>query len=109
MLDACSIQLEYFFMAESVQTGLVQATHVAREAQLQRAPNGIHYAAFGDTNHVHGRLIHMLQAGPVTIAGALDRKAYSFVPLAMSEARPEAKSEARLESRSEARPELKPA
>jgi hypothetical protein len=86
-------------MAESVQTGLVQATHVAREAQLQRAPNGIHYAAFGDTNITPGDLIRMVQAVPVTIAGALDRKAYYFVPLAMSEARPEAKSEARPESK----------
>jgi len=104
-------------MAESVQTGLVQATHVAREAQLQRAPNGIHYAAFGDTNITPGDLIRMVQAVPVTIAGALDRKAYYFVPLAMSEARPEAKSEAKSEARSEARletrleakPALKPA
>jgi hypothetical protein len=94
-------------MAESVQTGLIQATHVAREAQLQRAPNGIHYAAFGDTSITPGDLIRMVQAVPAAIAGALDRKAYYFVPLAMSEARPEARSEAKSDAKSEARPEAR--
>src|SRR5260370_9457557 len=104
MSDACSIQLEYLFMAESVQTGLIQATHVAREAQLQRAPNGIHYAAFGDTSITPGDLIRMVQAVPAAIAGPLDRKAYSFVPLALREARPDARPEAKSSAQPPATP-----
>ena len=71
-------------MAESVQTGLIKATQVAREATLQRAPNGVRYAAFGDTAITAPDLARMVQAVPVTIAGALARKAYYFVPLAMN-------------------------
>jgi hypothetical protein len=73
-------------MAESVQTGLVKATQVAREAVMQRAPNGVRYAAFGDTAITAPDLARMVQAVPITIAGALTRKAYYFVPLAMSSA-----------------------
>ena len=58
-------------MAESVQTGLVKATQVAREAVMQRAPNGVRYAAFGDTAITAPDLARMVQAVPVTIAGAL--------------------------------------
>ena len=71
-------------MAESVQTGLIKATQVAREATMQRAPNGVRYAAFGDTAITAHDLARMVQAVPVTIAGALARKAYYFVPLAMN-------------------------
>ena len=71
-------------MAESVQTGLVKAIQVAREAAMQRAPNGVRYAAYGDTSITAPDLARMVQAVPVTIAGALARKAYYFVPLAMS-------------------------
>jgi hypothetical protein len=76
-------------MAESVQTGLIQAAQVAREAALLQSPNGLHYAAFGDTAISTPDLVRMVQAVPTAIAGALSRKAYYFVPLAMSAAPPE--------------------
>jgi hypothetical protein len=82
-------------MAESVQTGLIKATQVAREAVMQRAPNGVRYAAFGDTSITAPDLARMVQAVPATIAGALARKAYYFVPLAMSNSRIEAQAENR--------------
>jgi hypothetical protein len=74
-------------MAEDVQDGLVQATQVAREAVTRKASNGIQYGAFGDTNITDSDLDRMVQAVPATIAAALSRKAYYFVPLALSESR----------------------
>ena len=88
-------------MAQSVQTGLVQATQVAAEALLQQAPNGIHYAAFGDTGITTPDLERMVQAVPTTIAATLDRKAYYFVPLAMSDTKSETKSEIKSEGKPE--------
>jgi hypothetical protein len=74
-------------MAEGVQNGLVKAVQVARETAVRHAPNGIAYAAFGD-NSLEGRdLERLVQAVPAAIASALARKAYYFVPLALSEGR----------------------
>ena len=74
-------------MADSVQNVLVQASQVIREAAVRQAPNGINYAAFGDNNLSDKDLERMVQAVPTSIAGALNRKTYYFVPLALSEAR----------------------
>src|SRR5215469_8403535 len=74
-------------MAEGVQSGLVQATQVAREAPVQRASNGINYAAYGDIRLEERELQRMVEAVPASVAAALNRKAYYFVPLAMSESR----------------------
>ncbi len=85
--DTCVIPVEYCFMAEGVQSGLVQAAQVARETAVRHAPNGVNYAAFGENNLDEKDLERMVQAVPVTIAGALARKVYYFVPLALSESR----------------------
>ena len=74
-------------MAESIQSGLVQATQVAREAAVRRAANGISFAAFGDTGLDDAGLVRMVQAVPSSIAAALGRKTYYFVPLALAEGR----------------------
>ena len=74
-------------MAEGVQSELVQAAQVIREALVRQAPNGIRYTAFGDNNLEASDLERMVQAVPVTISGAISRKTYYFVPLALSEAR----------------------
>jgi hypothetical protein len=74
-------------MAEGVQSELVQAAQVIREAVVRQAPNGIRYAAFGDNNLEASDLERMVQAVPITISGAISRKTYYFVPLALSEAR----------------------
>jgi hypothetical protein len=69
----------------SVQsTGLVQAVKVAQHTTLQQAPNGVRYAAYGQNDLAQGELERIVQAVPATIAGALGRKVYYFVPLAMS-------------------------
>jgi hypothetical protein len=74
-------------MAEGVQSELIQAAQVIREAAVRLAPNGIHYAAFGDNNLDEKDLERMVQAVPAAIANAVSRKTYYFVPLALSEAR----------------------
>jgi hypothetical protein len=74
-------------MAEGVQSELVQAAQVIREAVVRQAPNGIRYVAFGDNNLEASDLERMVQAVPITISGAISRKTYYFVPLALSEAR----------------------
>jgi hypothetical protein len=74
-------------MTEGVQSGLVTATQVAREAAVRQAPNGIHYAAFGDTGIDDPELVRMVQAVPASVAAALARKVYYFVPLALAEGR----------------------
>jgi hypothetical protein len=74
-------------MAEGVQSGLVQAAHVARHVAARKAPNGVNYAAFGENNLDDRDLDRMVQAVPVAIAAALTRKTYYFVPLALSESR----------------------
>lgn len=76
-------------MAESVHHGLVQAVQVARETATRKAPNDVNYAAFGENNLDSAELERMVQAVPRPIAGALARKAYYFVPLAMSEQPPD--------------------
>jgi hypothetical protein len=74
-------------MAEGVQSELVQATQVIHEADVRYAANGIRYASFGETNLEQRDLERMVQAVPITIAGALSRKTYYFVPLALSDRR----------------------
>ena len=74
-------------MAESVQGGLVQATQVARETAERRSPNGIRFAAFGEISLEGAELARMVQAVPATVAAALGKKIYYFVPLALPEGR----------------------
>jgi hypothetical protein len=74
-------------MAEGVQNGLVRAAQVARETAVLHAPNGIAFAAFGDNSLEGPDLERMVQAVPSAVASALSRKAYYFVPLAISENR----------------------
>jgi hypothetical protein len=74
-------------MAEGVQNGLLRAVQVARETMVHRAPNGIAFAVFGDNSLAEPDLERIVQAVPSAIAAALARKAYYFVPLALSEGR----------------------
>lgn len=78
---------------------LVPATQVAHEVAIRKAPNGVSFAVFGDTTIPAQEIDRMVQAVPRAIASALSRKAYYFVPLAMSENRPESRPESRSEDR----------
>ena len=86
-------------MQESTQTklpeglgsgGTVRAIDVAHSTPARLAANGLRYASFGDTGIEAADLERMILAVPATIAAALDRKTWYFVPLALSEGRSEA-------------------
>ncbi|HEX4021655.1 MAG TPA: hypothetical protein VHX63_10950 [Acidobacteriaceae bacterium] len=72
-------------MVETAQVDLTPALEVARTAAVQQAPNGICYASFGQTQLPSLDLDRIVQAVPQTIAAALGRKAYYFVPLTIGE------------------------
>ncbi len=63
----------------------MQATEIARQSALRQSSNGVRYAAFGENNLESADLARIVQAVPASIASALGRKAYYFVPLALME------------------------
>jgi len=77
-------------MADSVKTGsssLLQASDVASTLVPRTAPNGIRFAAFGDTRIADSDLQRIVQAVPALIAPALADRVFYFVPLALPELR----------------------
>jgi hypothetical protein len=72
-------------MAETAQIPLLSAAEVTQQAHVQQAANGICYAAYGDTQVAAPDLERVVQAVPATIANALTRRAYYFVPLTIGE------------------------
>src|SRR5580658_9158778 len=78
-------QLEYSFMADAAQIELLPAQRVAQEVQVLQAPNGVCYAQYGDTHLTAQELERIVQAVPNSIATALKKRAYYFVPLTISE------------------------
>lgn len=71
-------------MAESVPQGLLLPEQVAHEVAARRSPNGIAFAAFGDTELAQQDLDRLVGAVPTGIAGQIGRSAYFFVPLALA-------------------------
>lgn len=72
-------------MASTAQIELWQAEKVAAQTTVGRANNGIHYAAWGDTRVPEQELEEMVGAVPAAMAGALEGRAYYFVPLAIAD------------------------
>ena len=72
-------------MTKGVQTGLMQATEIAQQSDLRQSSNGVRYTAFGENNLENADLDRIVQAVPATIAASLGKKAYYFVPLALTE------------------------
>ena len=70
-------------MGEQVQTGLMQATEIARQSALRLSTNGVRYTAFGENDLESADLARIVQAVPAAIASSLGKKAYYFVPLAL--------------------------
>ena len=62
-----------------------QAHEVIRDVRVSQSPNGICYATAGELTLPSHELERMLQAIPLAVAGALDRKAFYFVPLTIGE------------------------
>jgi len=69
----------------SAAATLLPATLVAQSNPLHRSANGILYTGYGENNLPAADLDRMVQAVPATIAAALGRKAYYFVPLTLAE------------------------
>ena len=72
-------------MASGAQIELWHAEKVATQATVQDAPNGIHYATFGETRVSDADLERLVGAVPAALAPALDRRAYYFVPLTVAD------------------------
>jgi hypothetical protein len=77
-------------MADSVKIGtgsLLQASDVASTLAPRTAPNGVRFAAFGDTRIADADLQRIVQAVPALVAPALVDRVFYFVPLAIPELR----------------------
>jgi hypothetical protein len=61
------------------------AEQVALASTVAEAANGIHYAAWGETRVGHADLERLVGAVPRTLAPALTKRAYFFVPLVIAE------------------------
>jgi hypothetical protein len=72
-------------MPDPVQTITHTPSEIIRIAPVQQAPNGVCYAVFGEMQVTAKDLERMVAAVPASIAGALQRKAYYFVPLTISQ------------------------
>jgi len=72
-------------MATSAQLELWPAEKVATQVTVAQAPNGIHYAMWGETRVSDADLERLVGAVPATLAPALHQRAYYFVPLAIAD------------------------
>jgi len=77
--------IEYKFMVSSAQVELWQAEKVAAQVAVTQAPNGIHYAMWGETRVSDADLERLIGAVPATLSDALNQRAYYFVPLAIAD------------------------
>src|SRR6476469_932818 len=72
-------------MSQATQAITRPPAEVVRETPVSQAANGICYAVSGDMNIHATELERMVSAVTNSIAGALDRKAYYFVPLTVNQ------------------------
>jgi hypothetical protein len=72
-------------VSEIANAEMRTAQEIIRDVRVTQAPNGVCYAATGDVTLPAADLERMVNAVPRSIAAALDRKAFYFVPLAVNE------------------------
>lgn len=72
-------------MAPALNAQLRSAQEIIRDARVGQAPNGICYTTAGEIMLPSDDLERIVGAVPRSIAAALDRKAFYFVPLTMGE------------------------
>ncbi|HWG22254.1 MAG TPA: hypothetical protein VG225_17145 [Terracidiphilus sp.] len=72
-------------MASSAQIELWQAEKVATQAQVGEAPNGIHFASWGETRISDADLERLVGAVPAALTPALSHRTYYFIPLAIAD------------------------
>ena len=58
---------------------------MAAQTTVALAPNGIHYATWGETRISDADLEHLVGAVPAALSAALEQRAYFFVPLAIAD------------------------
>ena len=72
-------------MPNSAQIELWHAEKVATQVAVSTASNGIHYASWGETRLSEPDLERLVGTVPAALSGALSRRAYFFVPLAIAD------------------------
>ncbi|MGB7267073.1 MAG: hypothetical protein WBC92_16275 [Terracidiphilus sp.] len=72
-------------MAATAQVELWPAEKVATQVTVLDAPNGIRYAAWGETRIPETDIEHLVGAVPAALSSALRQRAYYFVPLAIAD------------------------
>ncbi|HET9839714.1 MAG TPA: hypothetical protein VFR84_15920 [Candidatus Angelobacter sp.] len=72
-------------MTQAVNAQLRSAQEIIRDARVSQAPNGVCYTSVGEIKLASDDLERIIGAVPRSIAGALDRKAFYFVPLTIGE------------------------
>ena len=72
-------------MTQAVNAQLRSAQDIIREARVNQAANGVCYTTSGEVMLPSDDLERIINAVPRSIAAALDRKAFYFVPLAISD------------------------
>src|SRR4051812_31782108 len=72
-------------MSSTASAYMRSAEEIVQNNPVQQSPNGICYAAAGETAIAPADLERMVSAVPITVAKALLRKAYYFVPLTVNE------------------------
>jgi hypothetical protein len=72
-------------VSQAVNAQLRSAQDIIRDARVNQAPNGICYTTAGEVMLPSDDLERIIGAVPRPIAAALDRKAFYFVPLAISD------------------------
>jgi hypothetical protein len=72
-------------MAQAAQATIYPPAEVIRMAPVSQAPNGILFASMGEITLGQADLERMVAAVPRSVAVALERKAFYFVPLTVSQ------------------------
>ena len=72
-------------MPSTAQVELWPADKVAAAVTVNHAPNGIRYAAWGETRISEADLERLVGAVPATLSGALCLHTYYFIPLAIAD------------------------
>jgi hypothetical protein len=72
-------------VSQAIHASLRTAQEIMRDVRVTQAANGICYATTGEVTMPSAELERMVEAVPVTIARALTRRAFYFVPLAISD------------------------
>ncbi|MFZ0797263.1 MAG: hypothetical protein WCA13_12055 [Terriglobales bacterium] len=72
-------------MSQAASAIVRSPAEIVQNSPVSQAPNGICYARSGETTIADNDLDRMIAAVPVSVAAALTRKAYYFVPLTVTQ------------------------